>query len=192
MLRSNTACVATSSTGRVFDAFSALLGLAGENRYEGYAPALLESTAAGGEVEARDLFILAGDEIDLGPLVRWVVDRLPAHRAPARSAVAATVHEQIARALAAAALRASQQLAIGTVALSGGVFINELLATQLESRLRDNGLRVLRHERTPPNDGGIALGQAYVASHIAAAGPVPFEMSSRRDGAGSGLTQEVP
>jgi hydrogenase maturation protein HypF len=49
---------------------------------------------------------------------------------------------------------------IKTVAVSGGCYQNKLLLSLTEKELKDNGFKVLRHQLVPPNDGGIALGQA--------------------------------
>jgi len=54
-----------------------------------------------------------------------------------------------------------------TVALSGGVFQNMLLLERTTDRLETQGFRVLRHRQVPPNDGGISLGQAVIASRKA-------------------------
>jgi hydrogenase maturation protein HypF len=50
--------------------------------------------------------------------------------------------------------------------LSGGVFQNRLLLEDTAARLERLGLRVLSHERVPPNDGGIAFGQAAIAAAV--------------------------
>ena len=52
------------------------------------------------------------------------------------------------------------------VAFGGGCFLNALLSTQLSAQLHQRGLRVLRPVRVSPGDGGIALGQAWVAQQI--------------------------
>jgi len=52
---------------------------------------------------------------------------------------------------------------ITTVALGGGCLLNRLLASQLCALLRGRGLTVLTAMQAPPNDGGISLGQAWVA-----------------------------
>jgi hydrogenase maturation protein HypF len=60
--------------------------------------------------------------------------------------------------------RLRQATGLGTVVLSGGVFLNALLTTEGTARLRGDGFRVFRHCRVPPNDGGLSLGQLSVAA----------------------------
>ena len=54
---------------------------------------------------------------------------------------------------------------IKTVALSGGCYQNKLLIGFTEKELKENGFDVLLHSMVPPNDGGIALGQALYGMH---------------------------
>ena len=62
------------------------------------------------------------------------------------------------------AIAAREQSRCNTVALTGGVFQNTLLVRMTKQRMEQNGFRVLLHSLVPPNDGGIALGQALFAS----------------------------
>ena len=80
--------------------------------------------------------------------------------------VAARFHHAVARATADACARAAVRAGLSMVVLSGGVFQNRLLLEETARLLTAAGLRVLLPERLPPNDGGIAYGQAAVAAAI--------------------------
>jgi hydrogenase maturation protein HypF len=60
--------------------------------------------------------------------------------------------------------RIGHETGLRQVALSGGVFQNITLLGLTVSRLRDAGFTVYTHSLVPPNDGGIALGQAVIAN----------------------------
>ena len=64
-----------------------------------------------------------------------------------------------------AADRTMEETGLRTAALSGGVFQNRLLLDLVRSELEEAGFRVLIHSLLPPNDGGIALGQAVAAMY---------------------------
>lgn len=175
MLRTRTSCVSSSSAGRVFDGVAALLGICRENHFEAQAPMALESAAwEFGTIPAtagQPLFDLREHgEIDLSPLVRELVGRR-LHGAPAEE-LAWLFHDQFVAAWEAAVMRAVEQTRLIEVVLSGGVLCNELINCCLSERLAERGLHVLRHRLVPPNDGGLALGQAALASHWAANGLV--------------------
>jgi hydrogenase maturation protein HypF len=149
----------TSSMGRLFDAVAALCGLRAEVTYEGQAAIDLEAAAwrAPGDTGAYALELadprpaireLTGELRD-GVDVPTVAARFP------RGSAAATV-----RALAAVASRRGLQTAV----LSGGVFQNRMLLEAVAAGARAAGLRVLVPEALPPNDGGIAFGQAAIAA----------------------------
>ena len=171
MLKTGTNCVTSTSAGRVFDGLAALLGLCCENTFEAQAPIALESAAqAFGRVPKLGdaLFELRGDDcltIELAPLVREILYRLR-DGVPVEE-LAAIVHDQFVAAWEAAVVKASDQTGLICVVLSGGVFCNEIIDRELSDRLAARGLHVLRHELVPPNDGGLALGQAAIAAYRA-------------------------
>jgi hydrogenase maturation protein HypF len=72
-------------------------------------------------------------------------------------------HAVLAEQIVSAVRKAGEQTGIDTAALSGGVFQNLLLLEMTDQRLEEEGMRVIRHSMVPPNDGGIALGQAVAA-----------------------------
>ena len=82
-------------------------------------------------------------------------------------------HAGLARQIVAACIRARNESGRNQVALSGGVFQNQLLLRMTDELLKKEGFQVLRHSMIPPNDGGIALGQAAYAMH---------RMNNRREG----------
>ena len=155
----------TSSAGRLFDAAAALLGVAYRNAYEGQAPIELERLARTARRAGRVLPYTVAEG------ARLTVDVLPALYALADGAEALTVEERAGRALdfhvtmAAAVAEVlgilSVRTGLRTVALAGGVFQNALLLEELLPRI--GGYHVLLPHRVPPNDGGIAYGQAAVA-----------------------------
>lgn len=156
----------TSSAGRLFDAAAALLDICRVNVYEGQAAIGLELCAR----RARRAGIVLPYRMNCAS-VPMRVDFLPVLCALADGAEGLTEEERAGRALdfhltmAAAVAEMLGILAartgIRTAALSGGVFQNALLLENLLSRLGD--FRVLLPHNAPPNDGGIAYGQAAVA-----------------------------
>ncbi len=154
----------TSSAGRLFDAVSALLGVRDTANYEGQAAIELEQIADEGEHDGyratltdTEPFAIAGVE-----LVRAVVEDLRSGVAP--PVIAASFHRGVALAIVAACERARTRTGLSVVALSGGVFQNVLLTRLVSEGLDAAGFSVLTHERVPPNDGGISLGQVVVAA----------------------------
>jgi len=162
MLAREVRCPPTSSMGRWFDAAAGLLGVRETSAYEGQAPMLLEARAGGdryapdGEVDAL-VQVLADGNLDPTALIARLADETDPRRG------AALFHHALAAGLARWVATAAESTGLCTVALAGGCFLNALLTALLVDRLEALGLRVLEAQQAPPNDGGIALGQAWVA-----------------------------
>jgi len=159
----------TTSVGRLFDAVAALCGLPVRVSYEGQAAVELEAAADSTERGAYPMPTSSSGSGDDAPLVldaRETVGALLADidRGVSAPVLAARFHNGVAEATASACASAAARNGIETVVLSGGVFQNRLLLERTAARVLDRGLRVLAPERLPPNDGGIAYGQAAVAA----------------------------
>ncbi|SCZ61069.1 hydrogenase maturation protein HypF [Thiohalomonas denitrificans] len=159
MLQRDVNCPETSSMGRWFDAAAGLLGVCPVMNYEGEAPMLLEGLAErhGAVAPLSDGFRLESGTLDLLPLLAELADIGDAGFG------AALFHATLAEGLAAWAAAAADAEGIAEIVFGGGCFLNRTLSTGLRERLSDTGLRVLEARRLPPNDGGLSLGQAWVA-----------------------------
>lgn len=163
MLGGNAHTPPTSSCGRWFDAAAGLAGVREVVAYEGQAAVLYESLAAQhDEVDAMSGGFVLGEDgtLDLLPLLARLADERNAGFA------AALFHATLAEALAAWVQRAAQESGIARVALGGGCFLNRILSAGVRRRLRAAGFDVLEARQAPPNDGGLSLGQAWVAMQM--------------------------
>ena len=159
MLVQDVRCPRTTSAGRWFDAAAGLLGLKEVMRYEGQAAMLLEglATAHGVVDPAPDVHLADDMTLDPLPLLGRLADTSDAGFG------AALFHSTLAHALAEWVATAAGRTGIADVVLSGGCFMNRLLAHGVERRLEERGLAVHEACELPPNDGGISAGQAWVA-----------------------------
>lgn len=162
--------VKSTSAGRLFDAVSAILGICNQSTFEGEASISLEFVAWKWEerqketefprfpihVEGSDYFTL-----ETHSLVEWIAER----RISGESAekLAWIFHRALAEMIVDACVYLKEKMGITAVALSGGVYQNQLLLQFSVERLEEEGFYVLRHRLIPPNDGGICLGQAVAA-----------------------------
>ena len=146
--------VPTTSVGRLFDAVACISGLARENRFEGQAAMLLENEI--GALRSEEAYPLLGG--DWGPLIQAVV--ADKREGITVSRIAARFHNALVNWI----LEVAAESGLKQVVLSGGVFQNRYLTERAAAVLEARGLTVHTHQRVPPNDGGIALGQAVMAS----------------------------
>ena len=153
----------TTSAGRLFDAVAALCGVRAEVNYEGQAAIELEAAADPSE---REAYPLPGtDVLDARETIRAILGDLGAGVPVAT--VAARFHNAVAWAAARACAEIAARDGVDVAVLSGGVFQNRLLLERTAEALEREGLRVLVPRLLPPNDGGIAFGQAAVAAAAA-------------------------
>ena len=152
----------TSSAGRIFDAVASIAGLRQETQFEGQAAMELEYALEGAQTEESYPFQLRQADvpqiIDWEPMVREILVEVRGNVPVTR--VAARFHNTLAEVIVAVARRAGQE----RVALSGGCFQNRYLTERAVKRLKAEGFRPYWHQRVPPNDGGIALGQILAGS----------------------------
>lgn len=161
---SSGAAVPCSSMGRLFDAVSALIGVRQRISYEAQAAIELEILAEQAPPELdHSGWLPVGDDgvIDWRPLFRHLASGVLA--GTGQGALARGFHEAVADAVTESAVRIRAGRGTGVVGLTGGVFQNVLLARLCRDRLEDRGFEVLTHRLVPPNDGGLALGQAAIA-----------------------------
>lgn len=153
----------TSSMGRLFDAVSALLGICHATTYEGQAAIELEAAVDPVESEsgAYRFTLDDGPAIDPAGVLAQILADLGAGVPVGR--IAARFHHAVAALIADVCARLASQHGLREVALSGGVFQNVTLLGRTLTLLRAAGFDVLTHQLVPPNDGGLALGQAVIA-----------------------------
>jgi hydrogenase maturation protein HypF len=150
----------TSSCGRLFDAVSVISGGRTEIHYE--AQAAIEFMQAVPPTSPKPLdYEIAVPEIPLKPIIRSVTQQALSGLGFAE--LAARFHRTLGLLLAEVAQQARQQSGLQKIVLSGGVFQNEVLFSFLLNELKRRGFQVLTHRQVPPNDGGLALGQAAIA-----------------------------
>ena len=176
----------STSAGRLFDAVSALLGIRRISTYEGEAAVYLQFAAETAEKAGKSA---QADAL----LARWKADgtlqATPAESAititdgrflltsndlfchllhyrlqnVSSDLLALAFHRGLAAAIRDACKNARERTGCSTAALTGGVFQNTLLLRLTQNALEKDGFHVLHHSIIPPNDGGIAVGQALFA-----------------------------
>lgn len=155
-------CPRTSSAGRLFDAVASMLGLCQINQYEGQAAMMLENSAAPVLSEQHYLFQLSHGMpivIDWEITIEQILDDIAQNTST--GVITAKFHNTLAEIVLAITEQSGQK----NIALSGGCFQNALLVEKAVGKLKTAGFNVYYHERIPPNDGGLALGQLYATKY---------------------------
>ncbi len=146
--------------GRLFDAAAALLGVRQEISYEGQAAIELEALADPEETAAYPVELSGKQIFTPLPLFSRMIEDLRGGMPAPR--IAARFHNTLAELTLEVALRIRDQRGLSRVALSGGVWQNISLLSRSHQLLSQEGFQVLLHHNVPPNDGGLALGQAAI------------------------------
>ncbi len=162
--RPNDSMPRTSSVGRLFDAVASLVGLCHIARFEGEAAMMLEAAA--------DRHVTRGYPVELSGGDQWTADTrqiiagIQDDRMRGRSVgeIAGAFHVALCELVMQGCERLRRDTGLATVVLTGGVFMNALLLERACAALAARRFRVLVPREVPCNDGGLSLGQAYVAT----------------------------
>jgi hydrogenase maturation protein HypF len=161
MLAKNLNSPVTTSMGRLFDAVASLINLRQQIRFEGQAAMELEFALDGIETDEHYNLSLVTRHLSL--VLDWsrMIEEILADvkNGIVPGIISARFHNALAEGIVAVAKHAGQN----RVVLSGGCFQNRYLTERAVRRLQVEGFRPYWHQRVPPNDGGIALGQVVAA-----------------------------
>jgi hydrogenase maturation protein HypF len=161
MLRRKLNSPQTSSIGRLFDAVASLINLRQQMRFEGQAAMDLEFALD--EIETDESYNLSPVTrhsslvLDWSPMIEAILSDV--QKGVAGGRISAKFHNALAEAVVAVAKKSGERC----VVLSGGCFQNRYLTERTVRRLQAEGFQPYWHQRVPPNDGGIALGQVVAA-----------------------------
>ncbi|MBA7558902.1 Carbamoyltransferase HypF [subsurface metagenome] len=187
-------CPSTSSLGRLFDAVASILDIGHYASFEGQLALMLEMLAAETtkgivfpyEIKAAkpekydDYPVLHGISLDMSgnhdvPLSNgYMIDYKSLIRAITegmisgedRRELALSFHLTLLKSFLDIGDRLRDETGIDTVVLAGGCWQNRILYSRFPAMLKENGFTVLLNSQIPPNDGGLALGQAYIAARL--------------------------
>jgi len=154
----------TSSLGRLFDGIAAIMGIRNRVSFEGQAAMELEMLAEKNITATYDYDWVSGDvhKVLFQPIIRGVANDLQKGVDP--SEISGKFHSTLVRMFSELSGIIGKETGLNRVVLSGGAFQNSFLLTGLIQTLTRNNFEVFTHTLVPPNDGGIALGQAMVAA----------------------------
>jgi hydrogenase maturation protein HypF len=155
----------TSSCGRVLDAVSSMLGICSERTYEGEPAMKLEAIASQGQDCLKLEPEIKNRIIDTTYLLKKI------HETQTRNDVqvsdlALSAQSYLARSLAELAVECAISEGIEAIGFTGGVACNSYITNVIRQKVEKSGLNFLSHDRVPPGDGGVSLGQAIAATNI--------------------------
>jgi hydrogenase maturation protein HypF len=151
--------IETSSCGRIFDMVSSLIGIKDEVSYEGEAAILLEMESMKDKnFDFYDFKLNENEiiEIDFSSVIENIIFDLEKYD---KSYIGRKFHNTIAKIIFELSKILREKYKTKKIGFSGGVFQNRLLINLICDIFKDSDFEIYFHERVPPNDGGISLGQ---------------------------------
>ena len=173
----------TSSMGRLFEAVASLIGIRNEVTYEAQAaiemevlskpfvsgarsyPYCIEDIEHGKIIRLQDLFHSLAEDIRANIAIGWI---------------GASFHKTVADISIDICKRAREVTGLQEVALSGGVWQNQILLDLVRAGLQQDGFVVYFHKQIPTDDGGLSLGQAVIANYLLTAQSKPADKHSQK------------
>jgi hydrogenase maturation protein HypF len=156
--------ISTTSAGRFLDSISALIGLCYKRTYEGEPAILLEALANKGIDENikynSEIFKNNGKYVlNISNILNYLIKNVNRFK---KGDIAAISQKYLVFGLTEIVKRCVEDTGINIIGLSGGVFVNNYISKTIEKLLEIEGLTVITHNKVPPGDGGIALGQCLL------------------------------
>lgn len=158
MLKKSLNCPLSSSCGRLFDAASALLGIQSVSHYEGHAAMRLESLVTTPQILSTG-WLIEENRFNLLPTLEYLLHCTQPEGAN-------IFHGTLIAGLAEWIVANARRMDVKKIVLSGGCFLNQILTEGLVQALTEKNLIPLLPQILPPNDGGLSLGQAWIAGRI--------------------------
>lgn len=156
----------TTSTGRVLDAISALLGICGERTYEGECAMKLESIAYSGQnkidIPVKIKNYRGMDVLDTSSILISVLENKEAGKSI--NDIACSSQYAVASGLAELGIKAADKTGVNIIGGSGGVFYNEAISKTIKDVVLENGFEFIQHKNSCAGDGSVSLGQAAIAA----------------------------
>ncbi len=151
----------TTSTGRVLDSVSAVLGLCNYRSYDGEPAMKLDS--AGNKGKQLDFPISIKDGVlDTTGILVHVLSLKEEGKMTAD--IAFSAEAAIAEGLTNIAVKEAKRRGVEFIGISGGVAYNNVIVKKASDVVNDSDLKFIQHNQIPPGDGGISLGQAYFSA----------------------------
>ncbi len=160
-LENNINTVTSTSMGRLFDAVAALLDICHYNSYEGQAPVELENIAS---LTEHSIPLYIPEDGDIKVLFQDIVNAIIGSNEELNEGLKAKLARSFIYAVSDYVYTIVSKNNVKQIVLSGGTFLNRILLERTIDNLEKNGYNVYIANQLPPGDGGICLGQAYLAS----------------------------